>query len=78
MNGSTSGSAIFSQPFLGGNYGKVVIYLNSLNGTATYTFLASFQHAPAALGPQAAAATAISTTSVTGSGTTGFLFLEGF
>lgn len=80
VSGSISGSAIFSQPFQGGNYGKVVIYLNNLNGTATYTFPASFQHAPATLGPQAAAATTISTTSVTvtGSGTTGFLFLEGF
>jgi len=80
VSGSTSGTVICSQPFQGGSYGKVVIYLNNLTGTASFTFPTRFQYTPAALGPQAAAATAISSTSVTltGSGTSGFLFLEGF
>lgn len=80
VNGSTSGSATFSQVHQGGNFGLIIINLNNLNGTATYNFPRAYTNTPFALGPQAAAATTISTTSVTvtGAGTTGQLVLMGF
>lgn len=91
VSGSTSGTAIFSQPLIGTSYKKVMIRCASLNGTASYTFPVAFLFTPqivVASGTNALAATlitagsgALSTTAVTvdgGVGSTGILILEGY
>lgn len=79
VSGSTSGDATFSQPEQGSSYKKVVVYLNALTGTATYTFPAAFTNIPVAVA-NAGFVTALSTTAVTitGAANTGFTIIEGY
>lgn len=83
VNGSTSGTAVFSQTAQNEFDKTVLIFLNALVGTATYTYPTPFTISPDFfIGANAggSSVTAISTESVTVSGTggTGFITLEGF
>jgi hypothetical protein len=83
VSGSTSGSAVFSQPFAGSSYKKVIVYCSALLGTATYTFPTAFSNTPAVITTNqvgAAVATSLSTTAVTmtGATTTGYLIIGGY
>lgn len=83
VNGSTSGNCVFSEPFTGTAYKKVMVYCSALVGTATYNFPVSFTHAPVVLttsGPAASVVTTVTSSSVTitGATTSGNIILEGY
>ncbi len=83
VSGSGSGSIVASQPATGAYSKKVLIYLNALVGTASYTFPTAFSVTPdvfSGLNTGGASPTALSTTAVTitGTGQTGFIVLEGY
>ena len=81
--GSTSGHAVFSQPFSAAGYKKVAILMLALVGTAGYTFPTAFLETPDTFGGASASGTtvtALSTTAVTvtGVGGNGVIVLEGY
>ena len=81
LTGSTTGSAIFSQPFQQSTFKKVIIYCNDLSGFCTYTYPISFTYIPQILSQNYTSIVSnITTTSITllGTGNSGFITLEGY
>jgi hypothetical protein len=82
--GSTSGSVTFTEPYQGSSHKKVMMYVNNVSGTASYTFPTAFTNTPAILttnGLASSLVTSLTTTACTVTGTgfnIGWLFLEGF
>jgi hypothetical protein len=82
---STSGSIVFSMPFQGPTYKKVMIYLNACQGSASYTYPTAFSHQPNTVvygGLGTSYFNTVSTSAVgmnvAGAAQTGILSLEGF
>jgi len=83
VNGSTSGTTTFSEPFQGSGFKLVFIYLNALVGTASYTFPVAFASTVSLLptnGISAGVVTALtlSAMTVTGTTTSGCILLIGY
>lgn len=87
LNGTSAGTAVSSQPFIGANFKKVLVYLNGYENTTgaaqTITYPVAFTHTPnISFQPTAFGAT-VSTTVLTlptsmGAPVTGWIVLEGF
>ena len=81
VNGSSAGTATFTEPFQGSSYKKVIVQLSAtLSGTATYTFPTAFTSTPLVVNNDPAV-TALSATAVTVTGTLTLprtLVLEGY
>ena len=80
VSGSTSGNAVFSQPVQGASWKKVLVSVNALIGTATYTFPTPYTVTPKVTSGNGSLVTALSTTSmtVTGSTTTDVITIENY
>jgi len=83
INGSSSGSVVWSMPFQGSSYKKAVVYFNAMNDAGcTFNYPTAFAHTPNIYGSSSCTAvTSTNTTTLTitaTAGVTGFLFIEGF
>ena len=83
VSGSTSGTSSFTEPEQGSSEKRVIIYLNALNGTASYTFPTAFINTPVVVttnGLSSSIVTSLTTSAVTvtGTTTTGYIIITGF
>jgi len=83
VSGSTSGNAVFSQPESGKSIKRIIVYLNALNGTASYTFPIAFTNQPSVIATNDVVSTVVTSRSttaitITGATTTGFIELIGY
>ena len=81
VTGSTSGTAVFTQPDQGTGLKIVMITLTSLLGTASYTFPTAFINTPVVLSTSGLATSIVTTNTtsctVTGTTSSGTLILMG-
>lgn len=81
VTSSFSGSIVCSQPFKGPAYKKVIIYCDTIIGSASYTYPTAFVNSPVITSGNSGLVSALSATSVTVTTTTSistFIILEGF
>lgn len=83
VNGSSSGTVVFSELIQSTSYKKVIAFCNALSGTASYSFPTPFTKTPVVLSTAGLASTLVTSlfttgATVTGSGSTGVLFIEGY
>lgn len=83
VSGSTSGTALFKMPQQGTAWKVVIVYLNALLGTASYTFPAAFTNTPMIVSSNGLSTTKVTTLStstmtITGTTDTGYIMIAGF